>query len=177
MVNLRISGGAHELRMPLTFSKQTEKEITALVARYPNAEAALVMVLTYAAREFGYITDDVIDLVAARLAVPASKVLAAATFYTMLPRKRVGRYHVQVCTNIACSLLGGEHVLKYVEQKLGIKSGETTRDGTFTLSEVECLGSCGSAPVMQVNGAFYENLDEEAIDRILEKCRVGTDIH
>jgi NADH-quinone oxidoreductase E subunit len=159
--------------MALQFSEKTEAEIGGLLPRYPTSEAALIPVLALAARDFGTLTDDVIDLVSTRLGIPPARVLATATFYTMLPKKPVGRHHVQVCTNISCSLLGAEHVVETLERKLGIRCGETTADGLFTLSEVECLGSCGSAPVMMVNEAFHENLDEEAIDRVLEECRRG----
>ncbi|MBI5525527.1 MAG: NADH-quinone oxidoreductase subunit NuoE [Deltaproteobacteria bacterium] len=159
--------------MALTFSDKAEAEIKALLPRYPAGEAALIPVLTLAAQEYGALTDDVIDLVSTRLGIPPTRVLATATFYTMLPKKPVGKHHVQVCTNIACSLLGAEHVVEKLERKLGIRRGETTADGLFTLSEVECLGSCGSAPVMMVNETFHENLDEDAIDRVLEECRRG----
>jgi NADH:ubiquinone oxidoreductase subunit E len=94
-------------------------------------------------------------------------VASVASFYTMLNREPVGRHLIQVCTNISCSLLGAEHLLEYISRKLGIQPGETTPDGEFTLLEVECLGSCGTAPMMQVNDRYYENLTEEKADQIL----------
>ena len=101
------------------------------------------------------------------MGLPATQVSAAATFYTMLNTKPVGRHLIQVCTNISCSLLGAEHLLSYLSHKLGIDVGETTDDGRFTLLEVECLGSCGTAPMMQVDDGYYENLTEEKVDQIL----------
>ena len=159
--------------MGLSFSQQAETEIQGIVARYPDAGAAVLPVLTLAAHEFGRIDDEAIALVAARLRVPETKVLATATFYTMLPRAPQGKHHVQVCTNISCSLLGADHLVKRLEEKLGISCGETTRDGLVTLEEVECLGSCGSAPVMLVDETFHENLDEADVDRILGELRRG----
>lgn len=159
--------------MALAFSQKIDTEITAIVARYPEAGAAVIPVLTLAAREFGSLTDEVIALVSARLKVPVPQVLATATFYTMLPKKPVGKFHVQVCTNVSCSLLGADHLMTVLEGKLGISRGETTKDGRITLSEVECLGSCGSAPVMLVNETFHENLDEQELDRILAELTRG----
>ena len=105
--------------------------------------------------------------------LPASQVAAVASFYTMFNRKPVGRHLVQVCTNIACSLLGAEHLAEYIGRKLGIGVGETSVDGQFTLLEVECLGSCGTAPMMQVDDQYYENLTEDKIDRILQEITLG----
>jgi NADH-quinone oxidoreductase subunit E len=98
---------------------------------------------------------------------PLAYVTSTASFYTMFNLKPVGQHLIQVCTNISCSLLGAGHLVEYIGQKLGIKPGETTKDGKFTLLEVECLGSCGTAPMMQLDDRYYENLTVEAIDQIL----------
>jgi NADH:ubiquinone oxidoreductase subunit E len=94
-----------------------------------------------------------------------------ATFYTMYNRKPVGKYHLQVCRNLSCSLMGAEHLIEHVAGRLGVRPGETTADGKFTLSTVECLGSCGTAPVMQVNDDYYEDLSEDKVDAILDGLR------
>jgi NADH-quinone oxidoreductase subunit E len=161
----------------LEFSKSAETELKAILGRYPDAEAAVIPALILAAREFGSVGDEAIHLVAARLGVHPSRVRATATFYTMLPRKPLGKYHLQVCTNISCSLLGADHVMNLLEAKLGVRRGQTTEDGLFTLSEVECLGSCGTAPVMMINDDYFENLDEGALDDLIAKCRDGKDLH
>jgi NADH:ubiquinone oxidoreductase subunit E len=101
------------------------------------------------------------------MGLSAAHVAATATFYTMLNKKPVGSHLVQICTNIACSLLGSDHLIDHISSKLGIGVGETTPDGQFTLLEVECLGSCGTAPVMQIGDRYYEDLTVEKIDRIL----------
>jgi NADH-quinone oxidoreductase E subunit len=158
------------------FSEKMEAEIKGLLGRHPSPHTAILPVLWLAAREYGVLTGETMNIIAQRLGVPAADVLSTATFYTMYPKEKRGRYHLQVCTNVACSLLGAEHVVRLLERKIGVERGQTTKDGAFTLSEVECLGSCGSAPAMMVNGTYFENLDEAAVDAILQRCRSGADI-
>jgi NADH-quinone oxidoreductase subunit E len=124
--------------------------------------------LYLAQRDFGgWLSDAALAEVAVEMGLPDTLVASVASFYTMLHRKPVGRHLIQVCTNISCSLMGAEHLLDHVGQKLGIRPGETTPDGKFALMEVECLGSCGTSPMMQVDGRYYENLTVEKIDQIL----------
>ncbi len=130
--------------------------------------AALLPTLHLAQKEFGYISSEVEEYVAGYLDLPVTHVHGVATFYTMYNKKPVGKYHIQVCTNISCSLLGADHLFDYLSKKLKIGDGETTEDKKFTLSSVECLGSCGTAPVMQINDDYYEDLTEEKIDEILK---------
>jgi NADH-quinone oxidoreductase E subunit len=151
----------------LAFSENALRELERLTARYPNKEAAILPALHIAQREFGHLSDEAIARVADLLGLPPARINGVATFYTMFNRKPVGKYHVQICRNISCSLLGAEHLIARVSRTLGIVPGETTADGTFTLSQVECLGSCGSAPVMQINDDYHENLTGEKIDAIL----------
>lgn len=152
----------------MEFSAEKQKELDKLLPRYPNKEAALLPTLRLAQEEFGYVSDDVTTFVASVLEVPVARVKAVASFYTMYNRKPVGRYHVQVCQNLSCSLMGAEHIIEHLQRKLKIKAGETTADKKFTLSRVECLGACGAAPVMQVNDDYYEDLTAEKVDSILE---------
>jgi NADH-quinone oxidoreductase subunit E len=149
------------------FSENSRRELEIILSRYPSKEAAILPALYLAQREAGYVSDDAIVHIGEVLGFTPSRIEGVATFYTMFNRKPVGRYHVQVCRNISCSLLGAEHLIDHVSKKLGIKPGETTPDGKFTLSKAECLGSCGTAPVMQVNDDYHENLTEEKIDAIL----------
>jgi NADH-quinone oxidoreductase E subunit len=124
--------------------------------------------LHLAQRDYGgWLPEEALDAVAAVMGLPATRVAAVASFHSMLRRRPVGRHLIQVCTNISCSLLGAEDLVWYLERKLGIHTGETTEDGRFTLVEVECLGSCGTAPAMQVDDQYYENLTEETVDQIL----------
>ena len=157
--------------MSVTFGEETRREFDRLVSRYPDREAVILPALYLAQREFGYVSDEAIAYVAGLVGVPPARVEGVATFYTMYNRKPVGKYHVQICRNLSCSLMGAEHLIERVSKKLGIQPGETTADGRFTLTKVECLGSCGTAPVMQVNDDYYENLTGDSIDRILDGLR------
>ncbi len=157
--------------MSVAFTGEARREFERILARYPERQAAILPTLHLAQREFGYVSDDAVRYVAELLGLSPAGVEGVATFYTMCRRKPVGRYHLQICRNLSCSLMGAEALIEHVSKRLGVKPGETTPDGRFTLSTVECLGSCGSAPVMQVNGDYYENLTEESVDALLDGLR------
>ncbi|GIV58906.1 MAG: NADH-quinone oxidoreductase subunit E [Rhodothermaceae bacterium] len=158
----------------LVFTDEEKRQIEAYVARYPTADGAVMRTLWLAQEKFGYLPPEVIRLVADTLGLPYAKVYGVATFYTQYYKKKMGKYVLDVCTCFSCQVCGGYDVLHYLEEKLGIKKGETTEDGLFTIQEVECLGACGSAPVLQVtNGPYVFNLTEEKIDRLLEDLRAG----
>jgi len=150
------------------FSEPARRELEAILSRYPDKEAAILPALHLAQREFGYVSDEAIVCVAEILGFTPARIEGVANFYTMYNRKPVGKYHLQICRNISCSLLGAEHLIEHVSKKLGILPGETTPDGKFTLSKVECLGSCGTAPVLQLNDDYHENLTEEKVDALLD---------
>jgi NADH-quinone oxidoreductase subunit E len=150
------------------FSDAGKREFERLLTRYPDKDAVILPALHLAQKEQGYVSDEAIVHIAELLSTSPARIEGVATFYTMYNRKPVGKYHVQICRNISCSLLGAEHLIGHVSRKLGVKPGETTPDGKFTLTKVECLGSCGTAPVMQVNDDYHENLDEARIDAILD---------
>jgi len=147
---------------------QARKRIKELAGRYPQARAATLPALWVAQRELGWISDQTCCEVADALGVQPSHVLGVAPFYTMFNREPVGRYLIQVCSTLSCSLMGAQSVVGYLERKLGIQCGQTTADGKFTLVKVECLASCGTAPMMQINDDYHESLTEEKIDAILE---------
>jgi len=151
------------------FSEAGKKEFERLMTRYPDKGAVILPALHLAQKELGYVSDEAIVHIAQLLGTSPARIEGVATFYTMYNRQPVGKYHVQICRNISCSLLGAEHLIAHVSKKLGIKPGETTPDGKFTLTKVECLGSCGTAPVMQVNDDYHEELTEAKIDAILDK--------
>ena len=157
--------------MSAAFSERAMQEFERIRSRYPDREAAILPALYLWQQEFGNISAEGIVYVAGLLGLSPARIEGVATFYTMYNRKPVGRYHVQVCQNLSCSLMGAEELIEILSGKLGVKPGETTADGKFTLSAVECLGSCGTAPVMQVNDDYFENLTGDAIDAILDKCR------
>jgi NADH-quinone oxidoreductase subunit E len=154
--------------MALEFSPATYKKFEETVARYPKKEAALLPVLNLAQKEFGHLGAEAIEYVAQLMDQAPARVLGVVSFYTMYNMKPIGRHHIQVCRTLPCALRGAEQVTLFLKQKLGIEPGQTTADGRFTLSEVECLASCGTAPMMQVNDDYYENLTEEKITEILD---------
>ena len=160
-------GGAGPVSV--AFSETGRAEFERLLTRYPDRKAVILPALHLAQKEFGYVSDEAIVYIAGLVGTSPAEIEGVATFYTMYNRKPVGKYHVQICRNISCSLLGAEHLIEHVSKKLGVRPGETTPDGKFTLAKVECLGSCGTAPVMQVNDEYHENLTVESIDRILDQ--------
>ncbi len=152
-------------------SENTRQNIKALIERYPQRRSALIPSLQLAQEEVGYLSSDVIREVAKVFELTPNEVYEVASFYTMLYKRPVGRYVIQVCTNISCLLCGSEGIMSHLEKKLGIKPGETTPDNKFTLTEVECLASCGTAPVVQINEDYHEDLTLEKLDQILDSLK------
>ena len=148
-----------------------QKEIDDILSRYPVKRSALIPLLYLAQREQGYVTEPTMKEIAALLSLTPSQVYETATFYTMLNLKKVGTYHIQVCKSLMCALVGSDTVIRWIKTKLGIAPGETTSDGMFTLTAVECLAACGTGPMMQINDDYYERLTEEKVDRILADLR------
>jgi NADH-quinone oxidoreductase E subunit len=143
------------------------KEIEDILARYPVKRSALIPLLYLAQRELGHVTEAAMTEIAGILKLTTPQVYETITFYTMFNLKPVGKFHIQVCKSLMCALVGSDTVIGWIKTKLGIGPGETTADGLFTLSAVECLASCGTAPMMQINDDYYERLTEDTVDRIL----------
>lgn len=154
-------------------SEATQKKIAELKDRYPEKKTAILPAMHVVLAEVGYYNENILKQIADLLELSEMQVSETVSFYTYFPMEGVGRYHIQVCTNLSCNLLGAEELVKYLEDRLKIKVGETTSDGLFTLSSVECLGSCGTAPVMQINETYYENLTKAKVDQILEELKRG----
>jgi NADH-quinone oxidoreductase subunit E len=155
----------------LKFSDQKLKEV---IQRYPEGKqkSALLPVLHLAQEEFGgWLSAETMDYVATVLNLQPIEVYEVATFYSMYNLKPVGRYMFEVCQTGPCMLNGSDNIIKYIHEKLGIKPGETTTDGMFTLKTVECLGACGYAPMMQLGKTYREHLTKEKVDAIIEECR------
>lgn len=152
-------------------SKENLQKIEELKKRYPDLKSLTIPVLWMIQEEHGWISDEAVEYVANFLKLPVNHVYGVVSFYTMFNRKPVGKYHIQICTNISCQLLDAEKLSEYICRQLNIKVGETTPDKKFTVTEVECLGSCGTAPMMQVNDDYYENLTIEKVDELLRKWK------
>ncbi len=150
-------------------SETTSQQIQELMGKYPRKRSALIPSLQLAQKEKGYLSPEVIAEIARLFDLSPNEVNEVATFYTMLYKKPVGKYVVQVCTNISCMLCNAEGIMDHLINKLGIKPGETSADKKFTLLEVECLGSCGTGPVVQINDTYYEDLTTEKMDQILDR--------
>ncbi len=155
--------------MKKTLSEKFYKYIEKMKPKYPTNQALLLPALHMAQKENGWISDEIMDEVAAAIDIPPPVVREVVTFYTMYNLKPVGKYHLQVCTNISCALMGAEDLLGHCEKKLGIHAGETTRDNRYTITEMECLGACGTAPVVQINDDYHESLNNERLDAILQE--------
>ena len=152
-------------------NEANSKKIEELRKRYPTAQALVLPVLWIVQEQEGYISEDAMKYVAALLDVPFGHILGVVTFYTMLHAQPVGTHHIEVCTNISCMLRGSGKILDHLEKKLGIHAGETSPDKRWTLSEVECMGSCGTAPMIAVGDEYYENLSIEKIDSLIDGMR------
>ncbi len=158
------------------FTPENRARADAILARYPEGRqrSAVMPLLDLAQRQHdGWLSRAAMDYVAGMLGMPPIRVYEVASFYTMYNRRPVGRHHVQVCTNISCLLRGADEVIGCCKDKLGVEVGETTEDGRFTLSEVECLGACTNAPMMQIGDDYYEDLDAESTGRILDALAGG----
>jgi NADH-quinone oxidoreductase subunit E len=153
------------------FSAETEEKFKHLASIYPRKRSALIPMLLLAQKEQGYIKPETIVYIGNYLDLDPSEVDSILSFYTLLRRHPVGKYHIMICTNLACLLQGSDEIEACVKRKLGVGLGEITPDGLFSAIEFECLGSCTTAPVMQVNGEFYENLDVKKTESIIDELR------
>lgn len=153
------------------FTQENLNKLEELKKRYPTAKALTLPVLWMAQEQFGWISPETMKYVAGLLSLPVHHIYGVVTFYTMFNTKPVGKYHLQVCTNVSCQLRGAEQIVDHVCQRLGVRKGEVTADKKFSVTEVECLGSCGTAPMMQVNDHYHEDLTNEKVDKLLAEFK------
>jgi len=156
---------------PVRVSDAARAAMEQALTRYPNKRSAILPVLWILQREHGWLPPEALRYAARFTELDEPEVFGIATFYTMFNLQPVGRYHLQVCMTLSCSLMGADRLFRHLERKLGIGHGQTTPDGRFTLRKVECLAACGGGPCMQVNFDFHENLDEAKVDALLETLR------
>lgn len=157
----------------MTFSPQLEARFAKLLTSYPpgRQRSAMIPMLMYAQDELGCVSDELIEEVASRIGSTPLQVKEVLSYYSMLHRKPLGKYHVQICTNISCLLNAGDKLWEHVSKKLGIGHKEVTSDGQFSLEEVECMGACSWAPAIQVNYDFHHFVTPEKLDRLLDSLR------
>jgi len=150
-------------------TKENLEKLERLRPQYPTSQSLALPVLWMMQEQEGWISPEAMKYVAGVLELPTSHIYGVVTFYTMFNTKPVGKYHLQVCTNVSCMLRGGDGLLDHICERLDVDPGGTTADKVFTVSEVECLGSCGTAPMLQVsNGEYYENLSREKVDKLID---------
>lgn len=159
------------MKMEFKFTEENIQKVEAVLKKYPEKKAAVMSVLYLAQDQNGYISGEVMKEVAFLCEMPEADVLGVVTFYTMYHKKPMGKYHIQVCTNVSCMLRGAYDIYGKVKDKLGIDNGGVTPDHQFSLEEVECMGSCGTAPMIAVNEDYFENLDVPSTLKILESLK------
>jgi NADH-quinone oxidoreductase subunit E len=157
--------------MSFALSAERELELADLLTRYPNKMAACIPLLHLCQDQNGWVSPEIVDYVAHKLDIPPAHVQGVVTFYTLFNQKPVGKHQVWVCRTLPCALRGSDSILRHCESSLGIHAGETTSDGKVTLRTAECLASCGTAPMMQVDRDYHENLTPQKVDEILGKLR------
>ena len=157
--------------MEFKFSEDNLQKIDVILKKYPVKKPAVMPVLYLAQEQNGFISNEVIKEVSNVLEMTAEDVLGVVTFYTMYHQKEMGKYHIQVCTNVSCMLRGGYDLYDKVKEKLGIENMQVTDDKIFSLEEVECMGPCGTAPMIAVNEDYYENLTKEKVVEILDSLK------
>ena len=155
--------------MAVEFSPAAKAKFDEILTRYPIKRAAIMPTLWLAQEEFGWLSNEVLEYVAGLLELSPAFTAGVASFYTMYYKQPVGKHHVQVCTNLSCALVGSDRIVDCLRERLGVGVGETTTDGKFTLSVVECLASCGTAPMMQINDDYCENLTPERTLEIIDR--------
>jgi NADH-quinone oxidoreductase subunit E len=157
--------------MPFALSPDRERKLQEILERYPTKMAATLPLLHLCQEQNGWISEDIVAFVSQRLDLSPAHVKGVVTFYTLYNQHPVGKHQVWVCRTLPCALRGANEVIEHCEKRLGIKVGETTADGKITLRSAECLASCGTAPMMQVDKDYYENLTRERVDQILDELR------
>ena len=155
----------------IEFNEEAKRRYQTILSHYPDKRAALLPVLTLAQREFGWISQEVAEYIGKLMSYPPSDVLSVATFDTMLHKKPAGRHHIDICKNVSCWLMGVFPCIDEIKRQLGVEKREVTADGKFSWDTTECLGSCGTAPAMQIGDRYYENLNPAGVAEIIEKLR------
>ena len=154
------------------FNEEELKEVDRILAQFPEKMAGTLPLLWMIQEKYGWISRESMEYVGQLCDVPYDHVLGVVTFYTMYNQKPVGKVHLQICTNVSCMLRGADRIFDHISDKYNIKNKETTEDGMVTIERVECLGSCATAPMMQVNNKeFYENLDMNSIDALIDELK------
>ncbi len=160
-----------ETGVPFQFDPERDAEFERLVKRYPSRESLILPSLWLVQEQEGWVSAEAMAYIADRIGTFATKVYEAATFYTMYHLHPMGENHICICRTLSCWLLGKQQIVDYLAEEIGIKPGEVRADGKFSLEEVECLGHCGTAPVVQLNGIFHEDMNVEKMKALIATCK------
>jgi NADH-quinone oxidoreductase E subunit len=161
----------------MMLSEKARAQIETLKTRFPHPRSALLPALWIAQEENdGHLSREAMEEVARTMGLTPADVVSVASFYSMYNKTPVGKYLIEVCTNISCSLLGGDRLAHHCEERLGIQPGEVSEDGLFTIKHVECMAACGGAPAIQVNGLYFENMTPEKVDQLVADLRAGKEL-
>lgn len=159
------SVGSKSLDVP----RELNERLKVLAARYPKKKSAIMPALYMVQEHFGWVSKEAVKWVSEQLSIPHAHVESVATFYTMYYKRPVGAYHVQVCRTLSCMLCGAKDISNFLKERLGITPGEVSKDGLWSWEEVECLGSCGTAPMVEINDVFFENLTTQSLGELMDK--------
>ncbi|CAM3877841.1 complex I 24 kDa subunit family protein [Arcobacter cloacae] len=153
------------------YSPENEAKFQEYVSRYPKIDSCMLPALWLVQEQIGWVSPEAMVYVADRLGKTPIQVYEVATFYTMFNLKPIGKYHIELCKTLSCMLCGSRELKKHIKQTIGIEPGQTSQDGLFTLSEVECMGACGGAPMFALNGVYHEKLTTEKVDELIKECK------
>ena len=155
------------------YTPENEVKFQEYVSRYPKIDSCMLPALWLVQEQEGWVSPEAMVYVADRLGKTPIQVYEVATFYTMFNLKPIGKYHIELCKTLSCMLCGSKELKKHIKETIGIEAGQTSEDGLFHLSEVECLGACGGAPMFALNGKYHEKLTKEKVDELIKECRNG----
>lgn len=164
-ISARADGGTFKGEIP----KELESQLEKIILKYPRKKSAIMPALYIAQEHFGWVSKEAIEWVSRNLSLPPAHVESVATFYTMYYKRPVGAYHVQVCRTLSCMLCGAKDLTAYLKKRLSIGAGEVSADGLWSWEEVECLGSCGTAPMVEINDVFFEFLDPDTLGALMDR--------
>ena len=155
------------------YTPQNELKFQEYVTKYPKIDSCMLPALWLVQEQEGWVSPEAMVYVAEKLGKTPIQVYEVATFYTMFNLKPIGKYHIELCKTLSCKLCGSQKIKDHIKQTIGIEAGQTSEDGLFHLSEVECLGACGGAPMFALNGEYHEKLTKEKVDELIKECRNG----
>lgn len=154
--------------MSFSISPEGEKKVSELKAKYPQPQSAVMPILYLVQEEHGHISDAAVDWISEQVGISPAHVMELVTFYTMYRKEPLGKYHIQVCRTLSCGLCGAKKLMEYLHERLGVEPKQVTKDGMFSYEHVECLGSCGTAPMCEINDTYFENLTPEKLKSVLD---------